>query len=47
MEHGFWTKDDYFCFIAIELEEVLAHPDFYVGDAVGEGGEDFWSSGMK
>ena len=43
IERGFWAEYDHFCFIAVEFEEIVAHPGFYVCDAVGEGRKDFRS----
>ena len=45
-EGGFWAKDYDFSFIAVEFEEVVVQPGFYVGEAVGEGGENSWSDGF-
>ncbi len=45
-EDGFRAKDDDFCFIAVEFEEVVVHPGFDVRETIGEGGEDGWSDGF-
>lgn len=45
-EGGFWAKEYNFSFIAVEFEEVVVHPGFYVGEAVGEGGENSCGDGF-
>ena len=45
-EEEIWAKDDDFCFIQVEFEEVVVHPGFYVIEAVSEGGESDGSDGF-